>query len=586
MSMKRKFFSVINNPLFLIPPLILVLGLAWQQYTYAGRDLNLPGHTNVFPDGTFTTFNGDGMPSGWQISTTGELQHTISQTKGYVSGHSLKITIHNYKNGVITLTGPKVDVKPDTAYLFKGYYSANTPFSLLTRYYYTDGSSSTRLERSYPITGSAWSTASNAFAAPTNLQNVQIIYRLYHDGQLQINGLYLEPRDNVYVEPAVSGTNTVPGSDFSVGDYDRPNEWLTYHTGTNNAAFSYQQTNNGNFIQTEVSNYKNGEAKWQYTPQTVQPHQYYQFGVDYQSNTTVPVIAEYVLADGTRQERTIMDLPPADQWTSARHTLEVPAGAATMFVSLPLRHNGTLSTRRYELIDATRPGPATWQQPVVSITFDDGWQQSYNNAAPLIKQYGYKATFYVNPTAIETPHFMTAAQLATLSSTGSEIGAHGHEHTDLTTLKNSAVDYQLREGRDYLQRAGFQVTNMATPYGRSDPEVEWYARKYFTTLRGGVSGINTRQNLEPYNLKVLYVNDTTSTETIEKALQDTKAANGWLILVYHQIDDEPSTGKGLSVENATTSVKQFKDQLQQINASGLQVLPIAAAYTELEQHHD
>jgi peptidoglycan/xylan/chitin deacetylase (PgdA/CDA1 family) len=434
------------------------------------------------------------------------------------------------------------------------------------------------------VTGSAWSTTSTAFVAPTDVQSVQIIYHLYHNGQLQINGLYLEPRDNVYVKPAVSGANNIPTSDFSAGEYDKPNDWLTYHAGDNNAAFSYQQADDGNFVQLAVSDYKNGEAKWQYTPQTVQAHTHYQFSVEYLSNTSVPVIAEYVLANGTRQEQTITDLPPTDQWTTATHEFEVPADATTLFVSLPLRHNGTLSTRNYQLVDTTRPGSATWQQPVVSLTFDDGWQQSYNYASPLLKQYGYKATFYINPTTIETPHFMTAAELSTLSNTGNEIGAHGHEHVDLTTLKNSAVDYQLQEGRDYLRTAGFQVTNLATPYGRSDPEVEWYARKYFTTMRGNANGINTRQNFDPYNLKVLYVHDSTSEDAIEKALRETKAASGWLILVYHQIDDKPSPGKGLPVENATISPKQFGEQLQQINASGIQVLPVAAAYTELEQN--
>lgn len=581
--MKRRFFAALNNPLVLIPPIILVMGLGWQQYTYAGLDLALPSEHNVFPDGTFSSFNAQGVPIGWQIISAGDLQYKSTEADGHTGGDSFKITVNDYQNGNLAVTGPKVAVKPDTTYLFKGYYTASAPFSLLTRYYFTDGSSDLRLAETYPST-SGWSTVSDAFATPTNIQSVQFVYHMYHNGELQINGLYLEPRSNVYIQPiARTGTNVLPNSTLSTGDYDEPKDWLTYHTGDNTAAFSYQADGDGRFIQAQVTDYKTGEAKWQHTPQPVQAHKYYRLSIDYWSTIVTPIVAEYVLEDGTRQVSTIGDLPPADDWTAVVYKFEVPPRATSLFVSVPLKRTGTVASRNYQLIDTTRSGAATWQHPTVSITLDDGWQSSYDNAIPLLKHYGYNATFYVNPPSIETPHFMTAAELTALKTSGNEIESHSYDHKDLTTLKTSAVDYQLRRSRDYLRAASFQVTNLATPYGRSDPETAWYARKYFATVRSTANGLNTRQNLDPYALKVLHISNTTSAGTIARALEQAKAMNGWLILVYHQVGDDLPVNKGLPAELSTTSIQHFREQLEQINSSGIRVLPIAAAYAELEQ---
>jgi peptidoglycan/xylan/chitin deacetylase (PgdA/CDA1 family) len=289
------------------------------------------------------------------------------------------------------------------------------------------------------------------------------------------------------------------------------------------------------------------------------------------------------MQNGTRQQQTIGEALPAGDWTSATYQFEAPAGATNVFVSAPIKQNGTFSSRAYSLINISKPGAAHWQQPLVSITFDDGWQLSYDNATPVLQKYGYAATFYINPSAIETPNFMTAQELSNLSNAGNEIAAHGYDHDDLTTLDDNALDYQLHTGRDYLRRAGFTVTNAATPYGRSDAEVQWYARKYFDTLRGTETGVNTRQNLDPYNLKVLYINDVTSPQTVANALQQAKDSDGWLILVYHRVGDQSPSYKSLPVESSTTSTKDLQTQINMVHTSGIRVLPVSAAYAALEK---
>jgi peptidoglycan/xylan/chitin deacetylase (PgdA/CDA1 family) len=583
MSMKRRLLAIINNPLVLIPPLVIVLVFGWQHYTYAGRDFNLPDATNVFPDSMLTTFSPSGLPAGWHARSSGSLRYTTTPADGYAAGQSLKVTLSSYHDGTLTITTPKIAVQPHTTYLFKNYYRSSTSFSLLIRQSSTANPGQLRLADTYSNSGTSWTSSSTTFTTSGDDTTVQFTYRLYGNGQLLLNLPYLEPRNDIRLEPSASGQNTIPNPLLATTMFNQPNDWSTYQAGDNTAIFSYNHDGSGAFLDTTVANYRSGEAKWQYAAQPVNGHQYYQFSMAYRSTARVPLTAEYVLADGMRQDQTVADLTPAEDWTTVTYHLETPPTVTSLFVELPLQKNGTVSSRNYQLINATRAGAPAWKQPIVSITFDDGWKLSYDNALPLLKQLNYKATFYINPASIETPGFMSANDLAALSSSGNEIGAHGYEHEDLTAINAAALDYQLHQGRDYLRQAGFSVSDLATPYGRSDPQVAWYARKYFTTLRSTETGVNTRQNFDPYNLKVLYINDFTSPQTLSDMLRQTKDNNGWLILVYHRIGNDLEQVQSLPVESSTATTQQFREQLDLIHKSNIAVMPVAAAYTRLEQ---
>jgi len=582
-SMKRRLLRILRNPLVVVPPIILILALGWQQYTYAGRDFSLPDPTlNMLTDSNFSSFGANGLPTGWQSAKSGVLQASTKQTDGYAGGRSLQLGVSDYQNGDVAWATPKITVEDGETYLFKSYYQAGAPFALLLRLYFSDGSSTTELVQTYPATGSSWTTVSHAFRATADLRAVQMVFRLYHNGSLTLNEPYFEPQQQVYIAPTPTGNNTLPnnGQLITTGTYDAPDYWSTYQAGSNTDAFSYVQDPGGAYVQTTVSNYKNGQAKWQYIPQPVTPGQYYSLGLAYRSNTSVPVVAEYVLQNGTRHDQTVVTLPPADTWTTVTAQFEVPPQAVNMFVSVPLQHDGTVATRNYALIDITKPGPAEWQQPLVSITFDNGLQGQYDNAWPVLHAYGYDATFYVNPPTIETGGFMTAAELDTMANSGNEIGAHGYNNADLTAINTSALDYQLHEGRDYLRQAGFTVNDASTPYGHSDSQVQYYARHYYTTLRGTESGVNTRQNLDPYNLKVFYITRNTKLAALTSALQTTKAENGWLILVYHQVGSAASDTP-TDTDQTTITATTFREQIDQLRTSGIQVMPIANAYKTL-----
>lgn len=345
------------------------------------------------------------------------------------------------------------------------------------------------------------------------------------------------------------------------------------------ASFAVQNDEKGAYTNASANNFRSGEVKWQFTPQPVLPNQRYQFSAEYRSDTPAKVVAESVLNDGSRRFDTLAELLPADEWTKITYPIETRSSIVTMSVSLVLYSNGSLAGRDYSLAQQSSQNTSQWKRPLISITFDDGWRSAYSNGLPLLDRYKYEATFYISPLSIETPGYMYASDLAQLREMNQEIAIQGYSHKDMTTLNSAVLEEQLRQGKEYMANAGFATTHFAPPYGKSDAEVQWFAHHYFTTLRGMESGINTQQNFDPYNLRVVSLDKSTDTEALSRALARTQSAKGWLILVYHNIGDESSAAS----QPPTISTETFANHLDQIKKSDITVLPIGKAYEEVSK---
>lgn len=580
LSLHRFRRHLLHHPLIIVPPVVILLALAWQQYIAANRNLNLPSGVNLLS----VSYNG--LPSGnsilgWKVSHNGNATYTSQQFQGIVSDKAIKLSVSSYGNGDITLTGPKVSLEAGRDYLFKGYYTSTTSFTLLAHYYYSDGTDALVQQKIYPAKRDGWTTASHAFAA-TNITAVQFVYKVTNPGDLSIDGVYLEPKNEVALpEEFPDSKNLIPNNNLASTSLNMPDDWISYQAGDNTAAFSYLSDNKGPYLKTTVKDFRTGEAKWQYAPQAVTPYNRYKFSVTYQSDSTVNVITEYVLKDGKHVFETVGVLSPAGNWTTSEQFFEAPPQASTLSVSLVLNSNGALLTRDYSLENITKSGNTRWNRPMVSITFDNGWRSVYTQAVPVLNNYSYKGTFYINPSIIETPHFMSAANLNTLSKSGHEIAAHGYSHADMTMMSQNALDDQLRQGQTYLIEAGYSANNFALPYGKGDSEVEWFAKKYFATIRGADTGINTRQNINPYNLKALIITKDTDPEILKEMLDKTRQTHGWLILVYHNVNSDGNEVPATKADNSTITTKTFTDQIAEIRKANITVLPVETAFKEV-----
>jgi peptidoglycan/xylan/chitin deacetylase (PgdA/CDA1 family) len=111
-------------------------------------------------------------------------------------------------------------------------------------------------------------------------------------------------------------------------------------------------------------------------------------------------------------------------------------------------------------------------RPVV-LTFDDGYEDFYAAAWPVLRAHGFKAVSYVVPGFLGRKNYMTPVQVAELDRVGVEIGSHTVHHVDLTRLDPTTLQIELQASRGYLEQLlGHPVLDFCYPSGRFNAKVE------------------------------------------------------------------------------------------------------------------
>jgi peptidoglycan/xylan/chitin deacetylase (PgdA/CDA1 family) len=156
-----------------------------------------------------------------------------------------------------------------------------------------------------------------------------------------------------------------------------------------------------------------------------------------------------------------------------------------------LKDNGFTSVTFDDLASRLTRGTSLPSKPVI-ISFDDDWQSQYTYAVPLLKKYGFTATFYVWVVVVGMKNHMTWDEIRELSAAGMQIGCHTITHPYLTRVRDD--DTLRRELLGAKQRIeaeiGKPVTSLAYPFGQYNEHVVAMAREAgFTSARSTWPGV-------------------------------------------------------------------------------------------------
>ncbi len=94
---------------------------------------------------------------------------------------------------------------------------------------------------------------------------------------------------------------------------------------------------------------------------------------------------------------------------------------------------------------------------LVVLTFDDSAKSHFTVVRPLLKQYGFNATFFITEGFDFTDNkqdYMTWAQIAQLHEDGFEIGNHTRDHLGITDKTVDRLDEQLAAIEQKCQQHG------------------------------------------------------------------------------------------------------------------------------------
>jgi peptidoglycan/xylan/chitin deacetylase (PgdA/CDA1 family) len=110
-------------------------------------------------------------------------------------------------------------------------------------------------------------------------------------------------------------------------------------------------------------------------------------------------------------------------------------------------------------------------RPVV-LTFDDGYEDFYSTAYPILRSHGFTAVSYVITGLMGAPRYMTAAQVVELDAAGIEIGAHTVTHPDLTRLGLTNLRHEVMDSKAMLEGLlKHPILDFCYPSGKLDGAV-------------------------------------------------------------------------------------------------------------------
>jgi peptidoglycan/xylan/chitin deacetylase (PgdA/CDA1 family) len=110
-----------------------------------------------------------------------------------------------------------------------------------------------------------------------------------------------------------------------------------------------------------------------------------------------------------------------------------------------------------------------WAGGTVALTFDDGRASDYTDAFPVLRELGFRATFFVIAGLVDTPGHVTWAQLREMVASGMEVGSHSMTHPFMDALDPDGVAREFGESKTLLEaRLGCPVRAASLPRG-SEP---------------------------------------------------------------------------------------------------------------------
>ena len=110
-------------------------------------------------------------------------------------------------------------------------------------------------------------------------------------------------------------------------------------------------------------------------------------------------------------------------------------------------------------------------RPVI-LTFDDGYNDLYTAAFPVLKQHRFKAVAYIVSGFLGRPDNVTREQVLEMDRAGIEIASHTVDHVDLTRVAAAQLTHQVADAKTALEQlVGHPVVDFCYPSGQFSPSV-------------------------------------------------------------------------------------------------------------------
>ena len=207
-------------------------------------------------------------------------------------------------------------------------------------------------------------------------------------------------------------------------------------------------------------------------------------------------------------------------------------------------------------------------QATFVIVDDDARDTVWTYLKPLLDSKGIKATISVPASYIDTPNFLTSAQVVELSEQGWDIANHANTNIKLGEQTPSVIRQEFTESQNFLKSLGIDTRTLVYPMGSYSQSVVDIATEYFDAALID-QGSENYGKLNTYAIKRLGIGTvgTTNLTNIKGSVDRTIANGGLCILmthVQHHVADAPIIEETIDYILSKGGVfKTFKDAFEE-----------------------
>lgn len=156
------------------------------------------------------------------------------------------------------------------------------------------------------------------------------------------------------------------------------------------------------------------------------------------------------------------------------------------------------------------------KENIAVITFDDGLEDNYQEAWPILKKHSVPATIFMTTELVDGSivnnrgysfHFLDDRQLKEMANDPLiTFGSHTHTHRLLATLSSEQIKNEFEKSNQIMDALTSQKMQVISyPKGSYNDEVKKIAKKYYTLAFGALGVISSKKDIDLFNIPRILV---------------------------------------------------------------------------------